>query len=83
MSKPVIFFHEEADHTGFLFNSDNCASIQLNPTAVAIYKLIKQGVAAQDIPGRLADLCSAPLPGDAASQIEEFATKLKENNWCD
>lgn len=81
MSKPVIFFHEEADHTGFLFNSDNCASIQLNPTAVAIYKLIKQGVAAQDIPGRLADLCSTPIPKDAASQIETFAARLKENNW--
>lgn len=81
MSKPVIFFHEEADHTGFLFNSDNCASIQLNPTAVAIYKLIKQGVAAQDIPGRLADLCSTPIPAEARSQIETFAARLKENNW--
>ena len=81
MSKPAIFFHEEADHTGFLFNSDNCASIQLNPTAVAIYKLIKQGVEIQDIPGRLADLCSTPIPAEARSQIETFAARLKENNW--
>ena len=81
MSKPMIFFHEEADHTGFLFNSDNCASIQLNPTAVAIYKLLKQGVPVQEIPDRLAGICASPLPPEAAKQIEAFIFQLQEHNW--
>lgn len=81
MSKPVIFFHEEADHSGFLFNSDNCSSIQLNPTAVAIYKLLKQGVIPEDVPSHLAGVCSSPLPENAAEQIAGFISQLKEKNW--
>lgn len=81
MSKPVIFFHEEADRSGFLFNPDNCASIQLNPTAVAIYKLLQQGIAQDDIPSRLAELCGSPLPENAAEQINSFILQLKDKNW--
>ena len=81
MSGKVIFFREESDHTGFLFNPDNCASIQLNPTAVAIYKLLKQNVPVQEIPDRLAEICASPLPPEAAKEIEAFISQLQENNW--
>ena len=75
----VVFFHEETDHTGFLFKSSTLESVELNRTGVEIWKLCLKGYTPDEVVSRLGEKMS--LPPGAEREIKAFIEQLVSENY--
>ena len=75
----VVFFREEADHTGFLFKLSTLESVELNRTGVEIWKLCRKGYAPDEVVSALREKIS--LPPGAENEIKAFIAQLVAENY--
>ncbi len=76
-----ILFREEADHTGFLFQLDDCGSVILNRTGVFLLKQLLSGVPEEKLYAVLQNACSTPLPPSAQQEICDFLNNIKSKGF--
>lgn len=77
----TILFREEQDHTGFLFNMNDCGSVILNRTGVFLLKQLLAGVPENQLEEALQKACTASLPPSAKQEIRDFLTNIKSKGY--
>ena len=76
-----ILFREEPDHTGFLFQLDDCGSVILNRTGVFLLKKLLAGVPEEKLLDSLQDACATPLPPSAEREVRDFLNNIKSKGY--
>lgn len=76
-----IFFHEEADHTGFLFSFEDVSSLMLNRMGVFLIKHMTECDTEDDLLCLLQKSVSSPLPDRAKHDIHVFLSQLKTKGY--
>ena len=68
---PFILFRKEFDGTGVIFDPTDNKAFSLNKTATAICEMLQEGIAREEILGRLRKVSSG-ITEDAPAEINAF-----------
>ena len=80
VANPVVVLREELDDWAVLFNPDTGNAVGVNPTGVAIWKLLGGRRTLTEVAAELPEHL-AEVPADALPQAVEYVAKLADQHF--
>jgi len=80
IANPVVVLREEFDDWAILFNPDTAAAVGINPTGVAVWKLMDGRRSLGEIVGRMQDQF-ARVPETVFQEVSAYVATLTEGGF--